>query len=139
MMKLRSTVVLIVLFWCAPALFPQGPATPDNTHSYLVSLIQVIANPGDFNGQHIKVVGFLGRGGGLDRAVGLFVSETDGRNFIVPNSIDLHVDESTVKGLMGRYVAVSGTYHAPAPRSGYNGYIDQVLDIKPLSAGASPK
>jgi hypothetical protein len=104
-----------------------------------VSLIQVIAKPNDFDGQPIKVVGFLGPGGGVDRAVGLFVSEIDGRNFIVPNSIDLHVNESTVKDLMGKYVEVSGTYHAPDPRAHYNGYIDQVLDIKPLNAGDASK
>ena len=65
----------------------------------------------------------------------LFVSETDGRNHIVPNSIDLHVDRSTVKDLMGKYVILYGTYHAPAPRAGYNGYIDQVLEVKPLAPG----
>jgi hypothetical protein len=113
----------------ATALLSQGRATQDNRHYYRVSLIRVIANPNDFNGQPIKVIGFLDRGGGLDRAVGMFVSQTDGRNFIIPNSVDLHVDESTVKDLMGRYVALSGTYHAPAPRSEYNGYIDKVLEI----------
>jgi hypothetical protein len=136
-MKLRTAVMLIALFWFPVAFFSQDLATRDNSHSNLVSLIQVIANPNDFNGQPIKVVGFLGRGGGLDRAVGLFVSETDGRNFIVPNSIDLHVDEPKVKELMGRYVGLTGTYHAPAPRSGYNGYIDHVIDIKPLNVPAA--
>jgi hypothetical protein len=138
-MKLKATVVLVALFWSASALFSQGSATQDTGHSYLVSLIRVIANPNDFNGQLIKVVGFLGRGGGLDRSVGLFVSETDVRNFIVPNSIDLKVDESSVKDLMGRYVSLSGTYHAPDPRSGYNGYIDQIHEIKPWNAGGAAK
>jgi hypothetical protein len=138
-MKLRVTVVLMILFCYVTALFPQGPAAPDNKRAYLVSLIQVIANPNDFNGQPIKVVGFLAPGFGLDRAVGLFVSETDGRYFIVPNSIGLHVDESAVKDLMGRYVVLSGTYHAPAPRAGYNGYIDHVLEVKALAPGNNSK
>lgn len=133
-MRLRATVMFMVLFWCAIAL-SQVLANRDNSHSNVVSLIKVIANPNDFNGHPIKVVGFLGRGGGLDRAVGLFVSETDGRNFIVPNSIDVTVDESRVKDLMGRYVVLSGTYHAPDPRAGYNGYIDHVHDVKALSPG----
>ena len=136
MVKLRATVMLVVLFCCAAALLSQGPASPDNKkRPYLASLFQVIANPSDFNGHSIKVIGFLGRGGALDRAVGLFVSEADGRNFIVPNSIDLYIDESKVKDLMGRYVALSGTYHAPVPRSGYNGLIDQITDIKLWNGG----
>jgi hypothetical protein len=92
----------------------------------------VIANPNDFNGERIRVMGFLAPGGGLDKSLGLYVTETDGRSGIVPNSIDLHVEESRVKDLMGRYVLLSGTYHAPAPRAGYNGYIDQVPELKPL-------
>lgn len=139
MIKLRATVMLIVLLWCATALLSQGPAIQDHRRPYLVSLIQVIANPNDFDGQRIRVIGFLGPGGGLGKTVGLFVSETDGRNYIVPNSIDLHVDESSVKDLMGRYVVLFGTYHAPAPRAGYNGYIDQVFELKTLSQGNSSK
>jgi hypothetical protein len=139
-MTLRATLMLALVFFSANALPSQDQATQNNRHPYLVSLIQVIANPRDFNGQSIKVVGFLARGGGLDRAVGLFVSETDGRNFIVPNSVDLHVDESTVKALMGRYVALSGTYHAPRGVAfGYNGYFDHILDIKQWNAGDAPK
>lgn len=139
MLKRRVTVTIVLLFLCVTSLLSQGPASPDSKRPYVASLIQVIANPNDFNGQPLKVIGFLGRGGALDRAVGLFVSEADGRNFIVPNSIDLHLDESKVKDLMGRYVALSGTYHAPAPRSGYNGFFDQITDIRPWNGGDTPK
>jgi hypothetical protein len=132
-MRHRALLMMMAaLFWWTSALFAGEPSNQHNTRPHLVSLIRLIANPNDFNGQPIKVVGYLGRGGGLDRSVGLFVSEIDGRNFIVPNSIDLHVDESTVKDLMRKYVAVSGTYHAPDPRADYNGYIDQIVEIKPL-------
>src|ERR1700683_1136713 len=134
-MKVRTAAILMVLFGCSTALFSQRPATQDTGPPALVSLIRVIANPKDFHGQPIRVVGFLGRGGGLDKGgVGLFVSEFDSRNFIIPNSIDLHVDESMVTSLMGRYIALSGTYHAPA-RLGYNGYIDQIVEVSPLRPG----
>lgn len=139
-MRNRALLMLMAaLYSCTIALSAQGPSDQQNRHPHLVSLLQVIAKPNDFDRQPIKVVGFLGPGGGVDRAVGLFVSEIDGRNFIVPNSIDLHVNESRVKDLMGKYVEVSGTYHAPDPRAYYNGYIDQVLDIKPWNAGDNPK
>jgi hypothetical protein len=101
-------------------------------------LIQVIANPKEFDNQRVGIVGYLGNNG-LDRAVGVYVSEVDGHNFVVANSVDLHLEYSMAKALTGKYVAFSGAYHAPAPRSGYNGYIDQILDIKPWNPGDGAK
>ncbi len=140
-MKLKASAVLIMtLFCCTTTLPSQGPATSDNRQAYLrVSLIRVIANPSDFNGQHIRVIGFLAPGGGLDMSVGLFLSEADGRNYVVPNSIDLNVDRSSVKDLTWSYVDLSGTYHAPDPRAGYNGYIDHVVEIKRWGLGNTSK
>jgi hypothetical protein len=141
MTRLRATIILMLLFCCTTPLFSQGPTATDNRHSYPpVSLIRVIANPNDFNGQPVRVIGFLAPGGGLDMSVGLFVSEADGRNYVVPNSIDLHLDRSSVGDLMGSYVTLSGTYHAPDPRAaGYNGYIDHVVEIKRWGLGNSSK
>jgi len=134
MRRLLAGTILTILVACLAAdSLAQSSTSGDNSYKNLVSLIKVIANPNDFNGQPVKVVGFLSHGGGLDDAVGLFVSEIDGRNYIVPNSIDLHLDESTAKSLMGRYVVLSGTYHAPVAQSGYNGYIDHIHDVKALS------
>jgi hypothetical protein len=84
------------------------------------------------------IVGYLGSNG-TDKAVGVFVSEIDGRNPILSNSVDLHVDESATKRLVGKYVVFSGTYHAPTARSGSNGYFDQILNMVPwnMRAGAS--
>jgi len=103
-----------------------------------VSLIQVIANPKDFDGQRLRIVGYLGNNG-MDKAVGVFVSEVDGRNFILSNSVDLHLEESLSRSLTGKYVVFSGTYHAPVPRSGHNGYVDQILDMKPWNPGDGAK
>ena len=77
----------------------------------------MIANPKDFDGQRLRLVGYLSQNG-LDRAVGVFVSGVDGRNFVLPNSIDLHLEDSLARSLAGEYVAFSGTYHAPAPGDG---------------------
>jgi len=135
-MKLRTTVMFMLLFGCATALSPQGQPTQDDRLHFPVSLIRVIANPNGFDGQPIKVIGFLAPGGELDMSVGLFVSEADGRNHIVPNSIDLDVDERKVKNLMEGYVTLTGTYHAPDPRAiGDNGHIDQIHDMNSWHVG----
>jgi hypothetical protein len=63
----------------------------------------------------LGLIGYLAYNG-VNRAVGLYVSEVDGRNFIISNSIDLKIEESTVKDL-GHYVILAGIYHAPPGRS----------------------
>lgn len=137
-MKLRASFILILLF-CSTMIFSQQAAVQDSGHSRSVSLIRLIANPDDFNGQSVEVVGFLARDGGLDRAVGLFVSDVDARNFVISNSVDLSVDESKVKDRMGWYVVLSGTYHSPDPRARYNGYIDHILGVEALNSGNKSK
>lgn len=77
---------------------------------------------------------------GVDRAVGLYVSEVDGRNFINSKSIDLKMEESATKDSLGHYVILAGIYHAPpGPPSTYNGYIDEISDLKSWKAGDRPK
>jgi len=43
------------------------------------------------------------------------------------------VNQSTVRGMYGKYVIVSGLYHAPPAKGDLgNGYIDHILEVKPL-------
>ncbi len=111
----------------------QAAATDDKAAS--LSLIRLIANPNAFDGRRVGVVGYLANNG-LDRALGLYVSEVDGRNFIVANSIDLRIEESTVKNSIGKYVTLAGTYHAPQGTvSTYNGYLDHISAVKAWGYG----
>jgi hypothetical protein len=137
---IRKTIVLLIagLLSLTVSLFAQRESDRNNRPASRVSLIQVIANPKDFDSQRLRLVGYLSQNG-LDRAVGVFVSEVDGRNFVLPNSVDLRLEDSLARTLAGKYVAFSGRYHAPAPRTGYNGYIDQILDIKPWNIGDASK
>ncbi len=138
-MTLRAMILLLAA-WSTLTVRQVGQKPPEqNTpHVYNVSLIQLIANPKDFNGQCVRITGYLGRNG-IDRAVGVFVSEVDGRNFILSNSVDLHIEDSAVRSLTGKYVVLSGTYHSPSPRSGYNGSVDQIFDLKLWKAGDASK
>jgi hypothetical protein len=118
---------------------PQGtPSRSESRRLHRVSLIRVIANPGAYDGEHIRVVGYLA-GYGLDDAPGVFVSESDGRNGILSNAVGISVSQSTVQALFGKYVIVSGLYHAPPPQGDFNGYIDNILQVQPLNAGNPSK
>jgi hypothetical protein len=140
MTRLRTTALIIVLFGCGGALFSQGPKTQDSGHTHIISLIRLLANPNDFDGQRINTLGFLTFGEGADWTVSLYVSESDGHNGIYTNSIEVLIDKSAVEGknVMGKYVSLTATYHAPTPRKGWP-YVDHV-EVKPWPfAQASPK
>jgi len=41
--------------------------------------------------------------------------------------------------MYGKYVIVEGLYHAPPPHGDFNGYIDNILEMKPLHAESTSK
>ena len=127
MIRSAMIVLMIGLFVWNAGLGAKKPAKQDDTSHYLVSLIRVIANPNEFDGQRLLILGYLNYSY-PDTGVGAYVSEVDGRNEITPNSIDLHGDDKKLEGLVGKYVLFSGIYHAPSPRAAYNGYFDQITE-----------
>lgn len=134
MNRMLTFALMIGMLHLVPYACPQETRPhPDDHRLRRVSLIRVIANPGEFDGEHIRVVGYLA-GAGLDNTVGVYVSEVDGRNFILSNAIDLRLNDSAIRDLIGKYVIVSGLYHAPAPQGDFNGYIDHILQVKPLNS-----
>jgi hypothetical protein len=96
-----------------------------------LSLIRLIANPSSFDGRRVRLAGYLYYNG-VDRAIGLYVSELDGRNSILSNSVDLHLEKGAAGELVGKYVILDGTFHAPTgPGSEYlNGFLSRVSDLK---------
>jgi len=130
-----SMIVLVTGFLIAiGGLLPQRSSSQDNAFFNPVSLIRVIANPKDFDHKRIRTIGYLYYNA-LDRRLGIYVSEVDGRNWVAENSVDTNLDERKVGGLIRNYVLFSGVYHAPDPRSGDNGSFDQILDLKPWKPG----
>lgn len=138
-MKPMLTIALMTGILLVSYAQPQEPPShPDNHHLHRVSLIRVIANPGEYDGEHIRVLGYLAAAG-LDSSPGVFVSESDARNGILPNAVNLNVSQSTIRGMYGKYVIVSGLFHAPPPHGDFNGYIDNILEVKPLNTGSTSK
>ena len=127
---------LILATFLGLNLMAHGP----NDRAYNVSLIRLIANPKAFDGRRLRLAGYLDHNG-IDRAVGLYVSELDGRNFIISNSVDLQLEESSVAKLLGKYVILEGSYHAPiGPLADYaNGYLDHVSKLRPSALGDTPQ
>lgn len=132
-MNRRGLLTALLGFASEPFWGHGQAATEDKPFS--LSLIRLIANPSAFDGRRVGVIGYLANNG-LDRALGLYVSEIDGRNFIVANSVDLSIEESAVKKSVGKYVTLAGTYHAPRGAvSTYNGHLDHISGIKAWEYG----
>ena len=77
--------VSISLLSCISLVLARSPHAPGRANN--VSLIRLIANPKAFEGRRLLLAGYLDHNG-LDRAVGLYVTELDGQNFIISNSVE---------------------------------------------------
>jgi len=105
-----------------------------------VSLIRLIANPQAFDGRRIKVTGYIAHNG-LDSSVGVYVSELDGNNFVISNSIDLNIEDSQIKRALGKYAILEGTYRAPKGQLAdyVEGKLEHVSVIKTWNSGDVPR
>ena len=140
MRRILIVMLTVGMLNFGPSAYPQDTRShSEGRRLHRVRLIRVIANPGEFDGEHIRVIGCLG-GAGLDDAPGVFVSKSDVLNGILSNAVDLTVhDSNAIRGMYGKYVIVSGLYHAPPRGSDFNGYIDNILELKPLKMGNTSK
>lgn len=109
MRRILIVMLMVGMLHFGPSSYPQETRSrSEGRRLHRVSLIRVIANPSEFDGEQIRVVGCLG-GAGLDDAPGVFVSESDSLNGILSNAVDLTVrDSNSIRGMYGKYVIVSG-------------------------------
>ena len=136
MRRILIAVLMVGMLHSGSSTYPQDTrSNSEGRRLHRVSLIRVIANPEKFDGEPIRVVGCLG-GSGLDGAPGVFVSDRDAFNGILSNAVDLTVHNSNkIRGMYGKYVIVQGLYHAPPPGGDFNGYIDNIFELRLLDRG----
>jgi hypothetical protein len=95
------------------------------------SLIRVIANPENFAGKRIRVIGVLNYGGGLDRSVCLYVSEPDARNSVMSNCIFVNKSFDTKDERLGKYVILNATVQYVSNHSEWDSLsFEDVSDIR---------
>lgn len=82
------------------------------------------------DGHRLRVIGVLDYGGGLDKSVCLYLSETDARNAVMPNCI--YVDQSVDRGdkRLGKYVALNATFHNARSHGLESLSFKQISDMK---------
>jgi hypothetical protein len=133
--KRREVVAGLVGLVAHPLLGSSQAGVPDAKPGSL-SLIRLIANPSSFDGRRLRLAGYLGYNG-IDTAVGLYVSETDGRNAMISESIDLDLDEATAKKFVRHYVVLDATFHAPKGGGSefLNGSLNHISNLKAWNYG----
>jgi hypothetical protein len=131
MSAIPTLAILCALLTAQPNhAFVAQQKAPTNLPAPAVSLIRLIATPKDFDGKRLRLAGYLG-GAGPDQSLGLYLSSIDARNYIEQNSIGVDDrSEAKLHDLIGRYVVLAAVFHAPDPRWGSNGYIDQITDFR---------
>ena len=109
-MNRRELISVLVGMATEPVLELSQSTAAHEVHGNL-SLIRLIANPSSFDGRRWRLAGYLDYNG-IDRAIGLYVSEFDGRNAIFSNSIDLRLEEEAAKKFIKRYIILEASFHA---------------------------
>jgi hypothetical protein len=101
-----------------------------------VSLVRLIGDPMALSGRMVTVVGFFAPTKGIDRALGLYLSEIDAKNWVFMNSVDLSFSKvPNLSPILGKYVVLDGLYHGYAslpnnPGQCPTGYIDNISNIR---------
>ena len=104
-MKTRTLLLLLSLFcWFAQPLIAAEPLD--------VSLVQLIANPKDYDGKVVRVIGFMR----LEfEGNGIYLHQDDYKHSIYKNALWIDVSEDMQKrkaALDQTYVLVEGTFNA---------------------------
>jgi hypothetical protein len=122
-------IVAVSLFAIAVGWSQQKHET--RTPPPVVSLIRIIANPEKFDGQRVRVIGYMGSAAGFDNVVGVCVSEDDGRNGVLSNCIPISGQIANAQSLRGKYVVFNAKYIA-SNWGLQNGELTEVSELKPL-------
>lgn len=119
-MKTRMLLFLLLICWFAQPLVASEPLE--------VSLVQLIANPKDYDGKVVRVIGFLRME--LESSC-IYLHQDDYNYSIFKNGLWIDASDEMLKrsaGLDQKYVAVVGTFNAKmTEHSGpWSGSIQQI-------------
>lgn len=125
----------------AVVIVASGAAEQDAGKAVEVSLIQLLARPLDFDGQRVRVVGYVTVG---FEDEGIFLNPQDYENGILENSVRLDMGNKEMPLQSNEYAVVEGTFHAETPTYDVRGgfaEIGSITEIKPwfLSAKSRAK
>lgn len=132
---MRKVLLIAVL------IVASGAAEQDGGKALEVSLIQLLARPLDFDGQRVRVVGYVTVG---FEEEGIFLNPQDYENGVLDNSVRLDVAPKDIPFESNEYAVVEGVFRASTPEYRVRGgpaEIGSITEIKPwfLSAKSRAK
>jgi hypothetical protein len=132
-MKQLFTSMLVLVVILAPVISnaERNCAEVDdkkNCTLYSVSLIELIANPTQFDGKRVRIIGFLR----LEfEGTAIYLSREDFENGITKNGLWVSTDQLD-NTLSNRYVLLEGTFNAsnPGHRGLWSGAIEKITRVQ---------
>ena len=123
----------------ALVIVASGAAEPDAGKAVEVSLIQLLARPLDFDGQRVRVVGYVTVG---FEDEGIFLNPEDYENGILDNSVRIDMGNKEMPLQSNEYGLVEGTFHAKTPTHPVRGglaEIDSITKLEPWFLSAKSR
>jgi hypothetical protein len=102
----------------------------------LVSIVRLISEPLKFEGMNVRVIGYLSFNG-IDRGLGIYISESDGVNIVIPNSVNIGPPSQWLEKYAGKYVVFNAVFHAYRGERLYSpsGYLDHLTEVATWNSG----
>ena len=124
-----------ILFLCVLVCIAAS-AQPTYRYEQKVSMIALIANPGRYDGRHIRTEGYFSF---LPHNSAIFVTRGHARDRSLLNGISVTLDGSSfektdLSRLSGQRVLIDGEFQKPAPGYDLRGFIVGVSAIIPLES-----
>jgi hypothetical protein len=117
------------LFGCATTsqrLNDTKPLIPTAAELLNVSLVQLIANPKDYDGKYVRVIGFVRL---EEEGTAVYLNEEDDKHCLTRNGLWLDIaDEKSPTEFDRKYVQIEGTFNAKwkGHRGLWSGSIQQI-------------
>lgn len=127
------------LLLIAVVILVGGAAEPDAGTVTEVSLVQLIARPLDFEGQRVRVVGYVTIG---FEEKAIYLNPQDYENGVLDNAVELNLGSKKMTLESNEYGLVEGIFHAKTPthpvRIGV-AEIDSITKIEPWFLSAKSR
>jgi hypothetical protein len=81
----QAVLCMSAAMFCLPSMVSDSAAF-EPRHYIPVSLYRLIANPSEFDGENISVIGVIAR---EDKSGALYASQSDAEHMVAPNAIEL--------------------------------------------------
>lgn len=116
-----------------------GAAEPDADKAVEVSLVQLLARPLDFDGQRVRVIGYVTVG---SEEEAIYLDPQDYEHGVLANAVKLNLENKKMPLESNEYGLVEGVFHAKTPAHSVQrgiAEIDSITKLEPWFLSAKSR